>query len=127
LRAVSEDGPFALAVARSAIVDPQGWMTTAPRFQRPHAAILASPDAAVRANRVRRPVLLVHGVRDEIAPIDDVTALADGLRERGLLAGMLALDGVGHYVSGSALATALDAELDAYRGVLKDAGLPVPS
>jgi hypothetical protein len=40
---------------------------------------------------------------------------------------MLALDGVGHYVSGSALATALDAELDAYRGVLKDAGLPVPS
>ncbi|WP_412751915.1 S9 family peptidase [Krasilnikovia sp. M28-CT-15] len=124
LRAACEDGPFALAVARSAIVDPRQWTTTAPRFQRPHAEILAAPDAAVRADQVRRPVLLIHGVRDEVAPIDDVTALADGLRERGLLVGMLALDGVGHYVSGSALATALDAELDAYRGVLKDAELP---
>jgi dipeptidyl aminopeptidase/acylaminoacyl peptidase len=127
LRAVSEDGPFALAVARSAIVDPDRWTTTAPRFQRPHAAILASPDAAVEADRVRRPVLLIHGVRDEIAPIGDVTALADDLRERGLLVGLLALEGVGHYVSGSALATALEAELDAYRGVLKEADLPLQS
>jgi dipeptidyl aminopeptidase/acylaminoacyl peptidase len=127
LRAVSEDGPFALAVARSAIVDPHRWTTTAPRFQRPHAAILAAPDAAVDADRVRRPVLLIHGVQDHVAPIDDAVALADGLREHGLLVGMLALDRVGHYVSGSALATALDAELDAYRSVLKDAGLTVPS
>ena len=118
LRAAAEDGPFALAVARSAIVDPHRWTTTAPRFQRPHAAILASPDAAVDGDRVRRPVLLIHGVRDEVAPIDDVTALADDLRERGLLVRLLALDGVGHHVSGPALATALEAELDAYRGVL---------
>lgn len=126
LRAVSEDGPFVLAVARSAIVDPQRWMVAAPRFQRPHAAILTSADAGVRADRVHRPVLLVHGVRDEVAAIGDVTTLAEGLRERGKLVGMLALEEIGHYVSGPALAAALDAELDAYRSVLKDAGLPVP-
>jgi dipeptidyl aminopeptidase/acylaminoacyl peptidase len=126
LHAVSAEGPFALAVARSAIVDPQRWTTTAPRFQRPHAAILASPGAAVQAEQVRRPVLLVHGVRDEVAPIGDVTALADWLRERGLLVGMLTLEDAGHYVSGAALAAALDAEIDAYRGVLKDARVPGP-
>ncbi|MFI6075827.1 prolyl oligopeptidase family serine peptidase [Actinoplanes sp. NPDC051343] len=126
LRAVSEEGPFAMAVARSAIVDPQRWTTTAPRFQRPHAAILASPDSAVRADQVRRPVLLLHGVRDEIVHIGDTAALADGLRGLGLLVGMLTLENVGHYVSGTGLVAALEAELDAYRSVLKDAGLPVP-
>jgi len=75
----------------------------------------------VRANQVRRPVLLIHGVRDEVAPIDDVTTLADGLRDGGLLVGMLALDGVGHYVTGSALAMAVNAELDAYRGMVMNA------
>jgi hypothetical protein len=49
-----------------------------------------------------------------------VTTLAGSLLDRGLFAGMLALDGVGHCVSGSALATALDAELDAYREVLRN-------
>jgi dipeptidyl aminopeptidase/acylaminoacyl peptidase len=124
LRAVCEDGPFCLAVARSAIVDPQRWTTTAPRFQRPHAAILAHDGARVVPERVRRPVLLIHGDRDDVAPIGDVTQLAAGLRERKLLVGMLTLDGVGHYLSApAALAAALDAELDAYLAVLKEAGL----
>jgi hypothetical protein len=52
----------------------------------------------------------------------DTTALADGLRGGGLLVGMLKLENVGHDVSG----TGLEAELDAYRSVLKDADLPVP-
>jgi dipeptidyl aminopeptidase/acylaminoacyl peptidase len=85
LRAVCEEEPFAMAVARSAIVDPRRLTTTASRFQRPDAAILASPDSAVRADQVRRPVLLVHGVRDQIVLIGDTTALADGLRGRSLL------------------------------------------
>ncbi|GAB1642004.1 prolyl oligopeptidase family serine peptidase [Krasilnikovia sp. MM14-A1259] len=126
LRAVGEEEPFALAVARSAIVDPHRWATTAPRFQRPHAVILAGDDSGVRADRVRRPVLLVHGVADEVAPIDDVMALAEALQNRGMLAGLLPLDGVGHYLSRSALATALDAELAAYLNVLKRAGLSLP-
>jgi dipeptidyl aminopeptidase/acylaminoacyl peptidase len=118
LRAVCEDGPFSLAVARSAIVDPNRWRTTAPRFQRPHAAVLAHDDAKVRPEQVRRPVLLVHGADDDVAPVDDVVELAHGLKDRRLLT----LDGVGHYLASAALAAALDAELDAYIAVLKDAG-----
>jgi pimeloyl-ACP methyl ester carboxylesterase len=59
-------------------------------------------------------VLLIHGDRDEVAPIDDVTELADGLANGRLLT----LDGIGHYLSGAALAAALNAELDAYLDVL---------
>jgi dipeptidyl aminopeptidase/acylaminoacyl peptidase len=128
LRAACEDGPFCLAVARSAIVDPQQWTTTAPRFQRPHAAILTHDGARVAPERVRRPVLLIHGDRDDVAPIGDVTRLAAALRERKLLAGMLMLKGVGHYLSApAALAAALDAELDAYLAVLKEAGQAFPN
>ncbi|WP_232075924.1 alpha/beta hydrolase family protein [Phytohabitans suffuscus] len=117
LRAVSEpDGPFSLAVARSAIVDPSRWTRTAPRFQRPHAAALTHSRAKILPQDIKRPVLLVHGDRDEVAPIDDVTELAGGLPDGRLLR----LDGVGHYLSGAALAAALEAELDAYRAVLKD-------
>ena len=124
LRAVCEDGPFALAVARSAIVDPKRWRTTAPRFQQPHAAILSHQSAEVEPDRVRRPVLLIHGDEDAVAPIEDVTKLAVGLQSRKLLVGMLELPGVGHYLSApEALCAALEAELDAYRSVLMEAGL----
>lgn len=122
LQAVCEDGPFSLAVARSAIVDPKRWRTTAPRFQRPHAAILAHDGAKVLPQQVRRPVLLIHGDRDDVAPVDDVMELAVTLDNRKLLVGMLRLDGAGHYLSGPALAAALDAELEAYLAVLKEAG-----
>ncbi|MEV6927460.1 prolyl oligopeptidase family serine peptidase [Dactylosporangium sp. NPDC051485] len=123
LRAVSVDGPFALAVARSAIVDPHRWKTTAPRFQRPHAAILASATSRVDAEQVSRPVLLLHGMDDRVAPVDDVLALAAALEERGLLAGLMRFDGVGHYLSADAERSALDAELAAYRRVLRQAGI----
>lgn len=119
LRAVCEDGPFALATARSAIVDPVRWTRTAPRFQRPHAAILAHPDAAVRPSRFTAPALLVHGVDDPVAPLADVAALAAGLAERHLLRGLVRLDGAGHYLTApGARAAALAAELAAYRSVL---------
>ncbi|MEU8004223.1 prolyl oligopeptidase family serine peptidase [Catellatospora sp. NPDC049111] len=123
LRAVCEDGPFSLAVARSAIVDPKRWATTAPRFQQPHAAILAHDVAEVRAERVRRPVLLIHGDRDHVAPIDDVLKLAADLDDRKLLVRLLEIEDAGHYLSNpTALAAALEAELDAYAAVLKAAG-----
>ncbi len=53
LKAACRSGPFAMAVARSAIVNPNSWRTTAPRFQRPHAAILASAISPVDARQIR--------------------------------------------------------------------------
>ncbi len=122
LRAVCEDGPFAMATARSAIVDPLRWTRTAPRFQRPHAAILAHPDAAVRPSRITAPVLLIHGTDDPVAPVADVTALAAALAGRRLLQGLVQLPGAGHYLTApGARAAALAAELAAYRSVLNRA------
>jgi dipeptidyl aminopeptidase/acylaminoacyl peptidase len=119
IRAVARaDTPFALAAARSAIVDPVRWQHTAPRFQRPHAAILAHGDSMIKAAAVRRPVLLVHGVEDPIAPVTDAFELADALRQRNLLVELLELPGVGHYITGDALIRTLEAELAAYSTVL---------
>ncbi|MDN5747150.1 MAG: prolyl oligopeptidase family serine peptidase [Pseudonocardia sp.] len=119
LRAVSRsDTPFALAVARSAVVHPNRWVTTAPRFQRAHAATLAHHAADVDPAAVRRPVLLIHGRDDDVAPLDDVSELADALRQRGLLVRFVDLPGVGHYLSGPGLVTALTSELAAYEQYL---------
>jgi dipeptidyl aminopeptidase/acylaminoacyl peptidase len=119
IRAVSRhDTPFALAAARSSIVDPIRWQQTAPRFQRPHATILSHPNAAIDPAAVRRPVLLIHGDADPIAPVSDVRDLADALRDRGHLTTMIELPGVGHDIGGHALVRTLEAELDAYTQVI---------
>jgi len=127
LKAVCGHGPFALAVARSAIVDPHRWQTTAPRFQRPHAAVLASATSPVQAAEVTRPVLLVHGVDDRVAPVTDVDHLAAALRERGALVDLLRFDGVGHYLSAATREVALEAELAAYRQVLRERRIVIPT
>lgn len=115
LRAVSRpDTPFALAVARSAIVHPNRWARTAPRFQRAHAATLAHRAADVDPAAVCRPVLLIHGSDDTVAPPSDAVELARALRARDLLVDLVDLPGVGHYLSGPALITALGQELAAY-------------
>jgi dipeptidyl aminopeptidase/acylaminoacyl peptidase len=122
LHAACGDSPFSLAVARSAIVDAHRWQTTAPRFQRPHAVILASDSPRVSAAQVTRPVLLVHGVDDRVAPVSDVDEIAVALRERGLLVDLLRFNGVGHYLSAAAQEVALAAELAAYQQVLHRLG-----
>ena len=121
LRAVSRsDTPFVLAVARSAIVDPGTWTHTAPRFQRAHAATLSHGSASVDSTAVCRPVLLIHGLADHVAPAEDTQVLAATLEERGVLAGYLAVPGAGHYLSGADVErVTLEAELDAYEAVLK--------
>lgn len=119
LRAVSIDGPFSAAVARSAIIDARRWTTTAPRFQRAHAATLAHGEAVVRPAAVRRPVLLIHGTHDAVAPISEAIALVASLRARGATARLVTLDEVGHEMSvPDHTETALNAELDLYQTIL---------
>jgi dipeptidyl aminopeptidase/acylaminoacyl peptidase len=120
LRAVSTaDTPFVLAVARSAIVRPRQWANATPRFQRPHAAVLADRHTEVSAGQITRPVLLIHGENDTVVPIDDTAALATDLQQRELLIDRVFLPGVGHYLTQpDALTRALHAELAAYENVL---------
>ncbi len=119
LHAVAKDGPFAAATAVSAIVDPDRWAETVPRFQRAHARRLRGGAGQVRAAALRRPVLFIHGTADDVAVVDDVQALADQMTARGAPHQLLLLSDVGHYVATSGEAgTALQAELAHYRAVM---------
>nr|WP_245712797.1 prolyl oligopeptidase family serine peptidase [Micromonospora nigra] len=122
LHAVAQDGPFAAATAVSAIVDPDRWAQTVPRFQRAHAKRLRGGAGRVRAAAVQRPVLLIHGTADEVAVVEDVRELADELTSLGMAPEVLLLADVGHYVASSRRAgAALEAELAHYRSVMADA------
>ncbi|MEU6022644.1 prolyl oligopeptidase family serine peptidase [Micromonospora sp. NPDC047134] len=119
LHAVARNGPFAAATAVSAIVDPDRWAETVPRFQRAHALRLRGGAGRVRASAVQRPVLFIHGTADDVAVVEDVRALADQLAARDVSHRLLLLPDVGHYVATSAEAgTALEAELAHYRAVM---------
>lgn len=115
LQAAQSRGPFTAATATSAIIDPDRWALTAPRFQRSYATMLAGPRAAVQAEGVSIPVLLIHGTNDPVAPAGDARQLAMELRERGKDHETLFLDGGGHYLSDPrSRAAALQAEADFY-------------
>jgi poly(3-hydroxybutyrate) depolymerase len=124
LQAVSHDQPFAAATAISAIVDPDRWTENAPRFQKPHAARLQGGAGRVRADAVCRPVLLIHGAEDPVAPFGDALHLARELRHRDAPLRMLVLDKADHdvAVSGDA-AQALHAEVDFYEEILRTGGV----
>jgi dipeptidyl aminopeptidase/acylaminoacyl peptidase len=114
------NSPFALAVARSAVVDPEKWIAATPRFHRPNARALGG--APVRADRMGVPVLLIHGDDDKVVPIDDVVDLADALRRAGKPVDLLRFPEGGHYLSGAMVkAKVLEAEVDAFRAALSSA------
>ncbi|MEU7926358.1 prolyl oligopeptidase family serine peptidase [Micromonospora sp. NPDC049107] len=119
LHAVAQDGPFAAATAVSAIVDPDRWVETVPRFQRAHAMRLRGGAGRVRAAAVQGPVLLIHGTVDEVAVVEDVREFAEELTSLGMAPEVLLLTDVGHYVASSRRAgAALEAELAHYRSVM---------
>lgn len=122
--ACAPSSPFAIAVARSAVVSPRYWTKTAPRFQRPHAAILSHEHADVDAGDVKNPVLLIHGGNDGVAPVGDVVELASELEKRDLLRGCVIFPEAGHYLSDPDVRTeALLTELNAYENLLSGLGL----
>jgi dipeptidyl aminopeptidase/acylaminoacyl peptidase len=96
LQAVSQTDIFAGAIARSAIVDPEQWRRTAPRWQRAHAAELAGPAGAVQAHRIGRPVLFIHGADDDVAPLDDVRNLIATMQTLGRDHELVVLGEAGH-------------------------------
>lgn len=119
LHALAQDGPFAAATAVSAIVDPERWAQTVPRFQRAHAMRLSGGAGPVRAADIERPVLFIHGTADEVAVVEDVRELAEELTSLGRAPKVLLLAEVGHYVASSRRAgAALEAELAHYRSVV---------
>ncbi|MEV4210058.1 prolyl oligopeptidase family serine peptidase [Micromonospora sp. NPDC049662] len=119
LHAVAQDGPFAAATAVSAIVDPDRWTKTVPRFQRAHAMRLRGGAGRVDAAAVQRPVLFIHGTADEVAVAEDVRELADQLEARVVPHELLLLPDIGHYVATSKRAgAALEAELAHYRAAI---------
>ncbi|ROR46486.1 S9 family peptidase [Kitasatospora cineracea] len=115
LQAACRPGPFAAATAISAIIDPARWEQSVPAWQRPHAVALRGPAGAVRPERIRCPVLVIHGSKDTITSGEDAMEFGRALAARG--AGeVLLLDGGDHYLSDPRhRAAALAAELGFYR------------
>ena len=119
LQAACRPGPFSAVTATSAIIDPALWGRSVPAFQRPHAAVLAGPAGAVRPERVRIPVLLIHGSADTITAADDAMLLADQLATSDGAHQRLLLEGGDHYLSDPASRElALRAEVAFYRSVM---------
>jgi len=98
-----------------------------PRFQRHHTTALIGPwpDDADQyrqrsvlhdAHRIHAPVLLIHGDRDPIAPVEPVVELATRLRATGTPCTLQLHPGEGHTLrTPAAVAAALAAELHHYQ------------
>lgn len=98
LRAVATTDTFRAAVVRYAVIDPESWRSSAPKFQAHHADLLlgAEPhDRSVlgRSRAITAPVLIVHGELDTVAPVSDARRLAALLGQRATL---LTFPGEGH-------------------------------
>ncbi|MFE4512699.1 prolyl oligopeptidase family serine peptidase [Kitasatospora sp. NPDC056783] len=119
LQAVSRPGPFAGATATSAIIDPAHWELSVPPFQRSHAAVLRGPAGAVTPDRIRCPVLVIHGAADTITSAKDAMRFAQELAALGDDHTSLLLDDGDHYLSSpAAREKALRAELDFYHRIM---------
>jgi dipeptidyl aminopeptidase/acylaminoacyl peptidase len=119
------DTPFATATARSAVIDPVAWRAAAPRFQAHHTDLLIGPwpgtaathherSLLTQAHRIRRPVLLIHGTDDTIAPPAPALHLAAVLRRSGTACTLLTLDHEGHTLTAFATHATHVAELRHY-------------
>lgn len=123
LRAATRTTTFRAATVRSAIVDPAGWRSAAPKFQSHHADLLLGRMSTWRERSLLRlgtttycPVLAFHGDHDTITPLHQVQEFATLLGEQVSLVtypdeghGLSRRDNVKH---------AIHAELAHYRAAL---------
>ena len=131
LRALATTRRFAAGAARSAIADLAAWREAVPRFQRHHTTDLIGPwpemanvyrQRSVLHDRdeITAPLLLVHGGRDQIAPIAPIERLA---AQPGPGRVLLLRTDDGHTFTGMTLAATLEAELTLYIAVWNRADL----
>ena len=87
-------------------------------------SILTGPAGPVRAEAIQQPVLLLHGADDHVAPLSDVTDLADALAALDKPHDLLILGTAGHeFGAKNDTVRALEAELAFYRDRLR---VPAP-
>ncbi|MCA1601031.1 MAG: prolyl oligopeptidase family serine peptidase, partial [Acidobacteria bacterium] len=98
-----------------------------PRFQRHHTDYLVGswPDAAAlyrerspvhNAAAITQPVLVIHGLDDDVVPPEQAEAIVQALRRRGVPVTQLAFPGEGHGLrQPESIHRAIDAELAFYR------------
>ena len=92
---------FAAATVYAPITDLTGLPATASTagHLRAVAADAASPRTTAWLDRIRRPVLMLHGERDTTVPVDQTTQLRDALRRHGIAQTCLTLPDEGHILS----------------------------
>ncbi|MFF3443232.1 S9 family peptidase [Streptosporangium sp. NPDC002721] len=96
LRALTVTDVFAAGIARSAVVDLESWSEVAPKFQSKHAQLLhaETPDGGGEfEDRIKHPLLLVHGDEDRVTPLEQVRTLA---RHWALGSSLVIVEGMGH-------------------------------
>ncbi|QSB06520.1 alpha/beta hydrolase family protein [Natronoglycomyces albus] len=122
LKAATKGGsPFAGAVAKSAIVNPDAWAAVTPRFHRPNALALTHEGAAVDPSQIGIPVALIHAQDDYVVPINDIEKLAATLTAKNRRHTFAPLDSGGHYLSDPLIrAKALRTELEFYKQILTE-------
>jgi dipeptidyl aminopeptidase/acylaminoacyl peptidase len=113
LKAVSQASTvFSAAVAGMTIADPVRWADGVSRFQRAHAQRLAGLAGPVVASEIKRPVLLLHGAKDLVAPLRDAERLEKEMRAHGKEVELVVFEEAGHsFSAGPVAAAVLHAEL----------------
>jgi dipeptidyl aminopeptidase/acylaminoacyl peptidase len=122
LEALANTDLFAAATVYAPITDLTGLpaATTAGHL-RAVAADAASPRTPAWLDRIRRPVLMLHGDRDTAVPVEQTTQLRDALRRHGIPHTCLILPDEGHtLLRAETISRALEAELSFYAGALGD-------
>jgi dipeptidyl aminopeptidase/acylaminoacyl peptidase len=132
LRALALSDVFVAATCISGIVDLIEFRRRTHKFQQyeldrlvgklpDRLADYESRSLLASADRIDRPVLLAHSVRDVVAPSEAVVAFAQALYAQGTPHELLLLQQDGHPPSGSeSRAALLEAEVGFYRAVFDD-------
>jgi len=130
LRALATTDRFASGVSWYGITDLAAFRAHVPRFQRHHTDHLVGPwpDAAPHyrarspvhnAARIIRPVLIIHGLDDDIVTPDQAEAIAQELRRHDVPITQLAFPDEGHGLRHpDNIHQAIEAELAFYRTLL---------